>query len=257
MATVTRERETLIAELLARAAKLRQDAEACLIDTNPADANVEDEDGYSWYRPCSSCVTGVLDAQWLEAAAAALAAPPAEDGEIMAVADEALKEFAATYYRDSSEELAIQGARLFVIERLKAQAPPASDPPGLVALVKETRKSVDSFTYNAEHGMVGMADARGMAALLKRWLAAYPLPASPQASEWRPIDSAQQIKHAGAVVTVWEDGRPYFAYWKADHRYASGGVWQDADREMIVHPNVTHWAPFPASPQAETTKGDE
>ena len=61
-------------------------------------------------------------------------------------------------------------------------SPPASDPPGLVALARETRDIVDGYDDQLPSVKVAQGTPFAVAVgLMRRWLLAYPLPASPQA----------------------------------------------------------------------------
>lgn len=67
---------------------------------------------------------------------------------------------------------------------LAAQAIAArqSDPPGLVALVRETRDIVDGYDDQLPSVKVAQGTPFAVAVgLMRRWLLAYPLPASPHA----------------------------------------------------------------------------
>lgn len=71
---------------------------------------------------------------------------------------------------------------------------------------------------------------------------------------WQPIETAPKD---GTIIRVFAEHEfdpgpeQYFAYWRRDARYTSGGVWQDRDREIIVHPDATHWMPCEAAPPQE------
>ena len=75
-----------------------------------------------------------------------------------------------------------------------------------------------------------------------------------EAQGWQPIETAPKD---GTIIRVFAEHEfdpgpeQYFAYWRRDARYTSGGVWQDRDREIIVHPDATHWMPCEAAPPQE------
>lgn len=121
-----------------------------------------------------------------EALAAALASPPADDA---AAVYRAVLEGAGYERLDDLPARGVEFARMLgetarmhTLALAVPQAPPASDPPGLVALARETRDIVDGYDDQLPSVKVAQGTPFAVAVgLMRRWLLAYPLPASPQA----------------------------------------------------------------------------
>lgn len=75
----------LVAELEARAVKLRAEVTECGVEMNEDGTpvgNAYQFDDTLFYRPCANCVTQILNAQWLETAATALSRLATELAEV-------------------------------------------------------------------------------------------------------------------------------------------------------------------------------